>query len=117
MVRDEVRWRNQRPKALNWVAAAFAGVLAVLHVGAWFRTMEGEPLVLAVFLVVWLGVYFTRYWQPVLYLLAAVVLGSSVAIDLLTTLPDEPFPSLVLGTTAAFVVSALYLFVSEEHYT
>lgn len=35
---------------------------------------------LAVVLTGWIGVYVTRYWQPILYLVAAVVFGGSVVV-------------------------------------
>jgi hypothetical protein len=116
MVRTELDWKSERAHPLNWVAIALAVVLVALYAATWLRTGEQEPLVFAVVLAGWIGVYFTRFWEPILYLVAAAVFGGSVVIDLLTGIPGVPFYWLMVATTVAFVALAVYLFATEETY-
>jgi|GEM_PF-2599084 hypothetical protein len=116
MVRTDADWKSERPNRLSWVTVALAVGLVALYVATWLRTDGQEPLVLAILLTAWVGVYFTRYWQPILYLVAVIVFGGIVAVDLLTGVSDVPFYWLVVATTAAFVATAIYLFVIEESY-
>lgn len=119
MVRADADWKNDdsRHRVLDWVAVVLAVALVALYVATYLRNGHQEPIALAVILAGWTVLYFTQYWQPILYLFAAAVFGGSVVVDVVTGIPDVPFYWLVVATTFAFVAAAISLFAYEESYS
>lgn len=99
---------------LGWTAAALAA--ALVCVNGYVAALTGEPVFAAVALtfVLGLALYFTRYWRPVLYLVAAVHVG---ALGVVWVLGGFRFP--VLGTVTgalslSFFAVVLVLFYRER---
>lgn len=114
MVKPETDWKNQSFQVLDWLAVALAGVLVVVSVGLWWVIDSRSSIVVAVVFAAWIGVYFSRHWQPVLYPVSAVV-AVLVAADFVYS--DVVGRPLVLGTialTIGFAVVSMVLFVREE---
>jgi len=65
------------------------------------------------FLAAWTVVYLTRYWQPILYPVAILVLSGGVVLGLLIGAPDVRFFWGLVGVTVALVALMLFLFKRE----
>lgn len=106
--------------AFNWAFLSLAIVLASLHLylGLFAAPVPSDRatqfVIIGLFFLVGPVVYFTPYWQPLLYLLGA---GFAVYLGGLWILSGMEYLlfGLVTGITAtSFVLLGLYLFFREE---
>lgn len=112
MVRPELNWKYQQRNVLNWVTIALA--LIDVYVFLWFR--EGRPLhlVLAGIFLAWLGVYLTDYWQPILYLVVAMILLLTLIPWAVRGLWGGPLGVTASALNAVVFLVFLYLYYYEE---
>lgn len=110
----EADWKNQPRHLLDWLAVAFAAVLSAVYAYGWWIDGHVHYLGLSLVLLVWLGLFFTSYWQPVLYPLIATVLAIYALFALLDGSLGQLAEQIRLVLAGAFVLLLLYLFIAEE---
>lgn len=104
---------------LEWGAVLLALALAVVHVYLGLTTDAGavptptQSFVIAGILLVGVVLYFSAYWHPVFYLLAAVFVVYLGNIWVFTGLQHFALGALTGVIATAFVVVVLYLLVRE----
>lgn len=107
-------WKVQDRHALDWVVVAV--VLGL--VGGYLYLGSVEELSLyfgvAVALVAWLVLFFSRYWQTILYLPAIVLVSAVTAVWILRgTWAREPAIA-VISLNAVLLAVTSYLLFAEE---
>lgn len=114
MVRPGVDWKNEPRHIWDWFLVVVAVVLLSLYLYLWWT--DGAPHYLAIGLVfvVWLGVYFTEYWQPILYLVVALAVALITGVVVVDGLWDQPLGQLAILLNIVVLLTSGYLFVYEE---
>lgn len=115
------RDRDARPRTvLDRVAVVLALVLALVHIAlgvtAGTATLPSAEqfLVVGVVFLAGIGLYFTSYWRPVLYALAALFVLFLGVLWVATGMRYLPVGLATGVVGATFVVVALYLFVRDH---
>lgn len=114
MSRPEADWKRQQRRALDWLSAGLAGGLVVAFLALWSRTGGSSFAAIAALFAVWLAVYLSPVWQPVFYVLGAVLATVVVLGMAYFGHWDRLDEQVALALLALFVVAVTYLFVSEE---
>lgn len=114
MVRPELEWKSRGRNALNWLTIAFAVALITVFLALWWTVRVPFYLLLALVFIVWLDIYFTEYWQPILYLVMSVIL-----LGLLILWAVDGLWKGLLGQTGivlniVFLLLVIYLYYDEE---
>jgi len=107
-------WKNQNRRRFDWLALLVVGALVALYLYLAMALSDGSYVALALVLALWAGIYLTRYWQPVLYLLLAVVITGVTLAWLATATAHPPLERLAIGLNLAFLALSIYLFNDEE---
>lgn len=114
MVLPSADWKNQPRRAFDWVIVAVGAVLAATYAYQWWTNGDvvyGGP---AVVLVGWLLVYFTRLWQPILYLVASVTVGVVTVAWVVGGEWRQPINQVAILLNLAYIGLSVYLFAAEE---
>lgn len=107
-------WKNQNRHRFDWLTLLVGGSLVVLYLYLGAVMGDGRFVALALVLALWAGIYLTRYWQPVLYLLMATLVAGVTLAWLLTVNTHLPLERVAIALNVAFLVLSLYLFTDEE---
>lgn len=107
-------WKNQYRHALDWISVGIGVLLMALYAYLWWTNAGPRYWGMALLFLVWLVVYFSDYWQPILYVALSVVVVSYTVFWLVSWVWREPLAMVAIVLNLAFVSIALYLFVHEE---
>lgn len=110
----EADWKNQPWHVLDWLTVAVAVVLSAMFAYGWWTDGHAYQLGLSLVLLVWLAIFFSSYWQPILYPVIVVVFTVYALFALLVGHWDRPMDQIRLVLSGGFVLLALYLFVAED---
>ena len=113
MVLPGIDWKNQPRHILDWVTVAVALVLISIHL--YQAVIDGAVHHYGIwaFFAAWLVVYFTDYWQPILYLMMAVVVAVITVFLLLSGYWKQPIDLATILLTTVFLLLMVYLFFYE----
>lgn len=114
MVRSDSDWKNQQGQFLNGVLATLSLVLAGVLLYLWWTGPTVGYLVIAVVLGGGWLIYFRGSWQPILYLLMAIVLLGFSAYVVVYGDWREPVVLAMLVLNVAISGLAVYLAIAEE---
>lgn len=116
MAVPESDWKNQPFRILDWIILGIGGLLLALYLFLWMSDPRGYYPVIAGILVISGIVYFTDYWQPILYPVVAIPLFVVMSIWIV----DGSWRQLPILVTmifnSGFILLGFYLFYSEERY-
>ena len=107
-------WKNQSRNAFDWLLVALAAVLLLLYLYQWWQRGGRLPLGLAAALTAGGVVYFSGYWQPILYLLATVVLTVATVGWIWLGEWHQPVAQVTIALHVVVGVLTVYLFNYEE---
>lgn len=107
-------WKNQDHNALDWLILLVVTSLFAVYLYQVWSTTQPRYGVLAVLLVVWTVLYVSSYWQPVGYLLTALVAGAIGVVWFGSARIQPPLELLTLALNLLFVLLSLLLFDAEE---
>lgn len=113
MVRPELDWKKQGRNIFNWLTIVFAVVLITVYLTLWWMDGQLYYLQLALLFFVWLGVFFTGYWQPILYLVMASVIIVVLIFWAYEGLWDQPLGHIATLLKIAFLLLVTYLYYYE----
>lgn len=111
---EEADWKRQRGNLLDWLTAGITlGFVAVfLYLG-----LTGDALFFllsGVGLFVWLLVFFSRYWEAVLYVPATVLVTAVSVVWILRGAWTRPLVQVVIVMTGVYVMLTSFLLVYED---
>jgi len=110
-------WKNQEHRLADWLLLFLAGGITSLYL---YQALLAEDLVYVSFVVLmaaWLAVYFSSYWQPVLYLVTAVIVGGTTLFWLFDGGVNRLLAQFTVVLHVLFVFVSGYLFYQEERRT
>ena len=114
MVIPGADWKNQPRNILDWVTILVAVVLVLVHFyQGWLEGGAHNHGIWLVF-IAWLVVYFTEFWQPILYLVMAVTTAIITVSLILGGYWDQPIDQVTIVLTTVFLLPMVYLFFHEE---
>lgn len=114
MVRQDVDWKNQSRQVLDWFFVAVGSVLLILYLFLWAEDGSRLFIGLAFVFGLWLVIYFTTYWQPILYILMAIVISIVTGFWFWLGLWDQLVIQLGMMLNLVFFLLCVYLFLYEE---
>lgn len=85
-----------------------------INAGMWVLTTESPFLIVSVSYFFGIGLFATRYWEPVLYLLAAVHAGVLGVLWALSGFRYTTAGIVTVTVSIAFLIVVLFLFVAER---
>lgn len=99
---------------MNWATIGIAIGLITAYLSLWW--MDGNPnyLQLGLVFLVWLGIYITGYWQPILYLIMASIIIMILVFWAFDGLWDRLLGQITIILNVAFLLLVVYLFYYEE---
>lgn len=107
-------WKHQARQVPNWVVAGLALLLVAVEGYLWAVDSIAQAPLLAVIILGWLGIYFTSYWHPILYLVIGLIITAVILFWLIQGLWERPVGLLAMLLKGAFVFLVTYLFYCEE---
>lgn len=112
----EADWKNQPEKKRDMLFVAVSAVLLVASLVLWWTTSETSFLGITAVLVIVGALYFSAAWQPVLYIVMALLLTVVIVFLFLFIEGAWQYPSMLflIGLTAIVIVFAIYLSYAEE---
>lgn len=114
MVRQEADWKNQSRRILDWFYVFVASALLMLYLFLWAGEGSRVFIGLAFVFAIWLIIYFTAYWQPILYLIMAIVVLIVTGFWFWIGVWDQLWIQLGMLLNLAFFLLCVYLFLYEE---
>lgn len=114
MVRPELDWKKQGRNIFNWLTIVCAVVLITVYLTLWWMDGQQYYIQLALLFFAWLGVFFTDYWQPILYLVMASVIIVVLIFWTFESLWDQPLDYIATLLKIAFLLLVSYLYYYEE---
>lgn len=114
MVLSEADWKNQPHQTLNWFAMVIALAIITVSLFLWWKSGQVESLGIGVIFSAWLTIFFTDYWQSILYLAMALIVIFSASLLLLGGSWNQPLDQALLLLNAVFLLLIVYLFFYEE---
>lgn len=113
MVRRDADWKRHDRQIFDWSIVLIGGLIGAVSLYQWWH---GSPqhATLAFGVTAWIAIYFTNYWQPVLYLVAVFGLLSVTLAWLWRGTWDQPLNQTVIVLNALFILLGVYLFLHEE---
>lgn len=106
--------KNQPRHLLNWLLLVIAAGLLVLSLVQWWLVGGVAYIGLAAILALGEIVYFTDYWQPLLYLVVSVIISAISITWIVDGLWQQRVIQVALALNVTFVALSLYLFLAEE---
>ena len=100
--------------ALNWVAVAAAILLAGVYWWLWTTTGQSAYVAVVVGLVAWTVAFFTRFWQPILYVPAAVLTTTVAVVWVVLGSWTALLRQVAILLSVVFLATTSYLLVYEE---
>lgn len=100
--------------AIHWLGLVVAIALAAVHIAVGLRVGESPLIVIGISFVVAAGVFCTRWWRPVMYLLGVIHVISLGVIWVLSGFRYFEWGVLTALLGVALIVVALTLYVRES---
>lgn len=100
--------------ALNWAAVGAAILLAGVYLVLWTATGRTAYVAVVVALVAWTAAFFSGFWQPVLYVPAAVLTTTVAVVWVVLGSWTEPLRQVAIVLSVVFLATTSYLLVYEE---
>lgn len=99
---------------MDWVTIVVALVLLSIHL--YQALIDGAVNHYGIWVVfaAWLVIFFTEYWQPILYLLMALIVATMTGFLLLSGYWEQPIDLATILLTSVFLLLMVYLFFHEE---
>lgn len=106
-------FRFRFESGFDWLAVLLGVVLAGIHL--YLGVVENEPpfLVVAIGFLGGVFLFLTRYWQPILYLLAALFVLVLGTVWLLGGMEYRTLGLVTGAISTAFILVVAYLFLRE----
>lgn len=114
MVLRGLDWKNQPRHIVDWFIVVVAVVLLVVYLSLWGLSGRTDYGIVGLLFVAWLSVFFTGYWQPILYLLAAVGVGFLTGGLLVSGVWEQPLGQVAILLNGVFILTSGYLFLYED---
>lgn len=114
MGKQEADWKQQRWHVLDWAAVGVAGAVIFVYLARWSIAGQDEYLGFALFFFAWVLLFFTRLWQPILYLLMTVLVFASIIFSFLGSNWEQPLGLTAILLRGAFIFIIIPLFFIEE---
>lgn len=114
MVLPEKDWKNQPRHIVDWFIIVVAFVLLSVYLYLWGTGGGKQYLILGVAFVAWLGVFFSDYWQPILYLLGALAIGLITLALFRSSLWEQLIGQMAILLNGIFLLTSVYLFFYED---
>ena len=108
------RGRPGKRHALNWVAVGVAILLAGVYGWLWAATGRPAYVAVAVGLAAWTVAFFSRFWQPVLYVPAAVLTTTVAVVWVVFGSWTVLLRQVAILLSVVFLATTSYLLVYEE---
>lgn len=116
MAVPESDWKNKPGKFLNWLLVLIAVALFLVHGYLWFTLEVERYLALAIGFFVWLVVFYSRYWQSVLYLVSGLLLILLLSFWFVYEVWQRPIGRIRFSLGVIFLLLSAYLFFKEERF-
>lgn len=110
----EADWKNQPEKKRDMLFVAVSAVLLVASLVLWWTTAVTAFLGITAALVIGGALYFSAAWQPVLYIVMALLLAVVIMFLLIEGAWQHPSALFLIGLTVIVIVFAIYLSYVEE---
>lgn len=102
---------------LYWVGVVLAAAIAAVNLYVGYVHSEQVFFVIGSSFLFGVGLFFTRFWHPVLYLLGVLHVGALGVLWLLSGLQYFRFGAASGVMSLALAAIALYLFVQETNWS
>lgn len=109
-------WKNQPAHLLDWVILGVSMGLLAIYLYLWWVERLIQYLGVVVVLVAAGFVYFTDYWQPVLYLVISVFLIIHLFLSIFTGSWQRLLITVASSLKIIFIILGTYLFYREDIY-
>lgn len=110
---DEADWKNQPRQILDWIILIVGSGMLAVYAYLWW--VEAELYLGMVSLLFVAGIlYFTAYWQPVLYLVLSVVIATLTFIWFIDGSWRQSLVQIAIFFNGIFILLSIYLFINEE---
>lgn len=109
-------WKNQPAHILDWVIVGVSMGLLAIYLYLWWVEQLTQYLGIVVILVAGGLVYFTDYWQPVLYLVMSVFLIIHLFISIVTGSWRHSLIQVASSLKIIIIILGTYLFYREDIY-
>lgn len=113
MVRQDAHWKVQDHTIFDWAIIAVGMVLSMVYLYRWGSGSD-ESAIISIGLLAWGLIYFTDYWQPILYFAPAIALSGVTIFWLWKGQMIGLATVVATGLNILFVLLAVYLFFIEE---
>lgn len=114
MGKPEADWKQQHRHVFDWLAVVVAVLLVIVYLSVWLTDGQTQYFGITMVFVAWLVVFFTDYWQPILYLLMALVVTSLIVFWLLSGVWNQPITQAAILLKIVFLLLIVYLYTDEE---
>lgn len=114
MVLPELDWKNQPRHIVDWFIVVVALVLLPVYLYLWGANAGPQFFGIGLFFVAWLGVFFTDYWQPILYIVVAMAVAFITWALFRGGLWEQPIGQIAILLNGVFLLTSVYLFFYEE---
>lgn len=114
MVLPSADWKNQPDQAADWFILGVGGLLAAIYAHQWWAVggaTYGGP---AAVLIGWILVFFTKFWQPILYFAVSVTVGVVTVLWLVGGEWRQPVNQAAILLNLVYIGLSAYLFTHEE---
>ena len=109
-------WKNQPGKLLNWLLVLIVVLLLLIHVYLWFILEVERYLALATTFFVWLVVFYSKYWQSVLYLVSGFFVILLLSYWFVDEVWRRPIGRIRFSLGVTFLLLSMFLFFKEEQF-
>lgn len=114
MGKSELDWKQQGRNVLDWLTIMFAVVLITVYLALWWLASHPNYFLIALIIFSWLIVYFTDFWQPILYLIMAIFIVILLILWVIDGLWDRPLAQAAIVLNVGFLLLVVYLYYYEE---
>lgn len=114
MAASESDWKHQEQRALDWITVGTTLLLVLVYLYLGETSATTTSFVIAAGLVGWLAIYFTEYWEAILYLPMALFLSAVSIVWFVRGTWADPIYLAAIVLHAVILVVAAYLLVREE---
>lgn len=114
MSQSDADWKEQDHSALDWGTVVVAVALAVVYLQLGRASGRGTYFAVAGALLVWVVVFFTGYWDPILYVPAAVLTTSITVFWFVIGSWEEALHQTAALLNVVFLAITSYLVIYED---
>lgn len=114
MVRSDLDWKNQPRNIVDWSVILIAVLLLAMQLYLWWINGQSQYLVMAMVFFAWLAIFFTDYWQPILYAIMAGLVVFILIFGSFGEFFERPVGQIAFLLHGVFLLVILYLYFFEE---